>query len=119
MPRPPRSKPPPGRPRSVAKRVWASLERKPGEVAAEVRLDAERDDSKRVKHWVALVDRAKTPLNLVAADTTAGLSSDTRKSVDTAPTTCSNARRLGAMTAISRPDGVDRHPRALWSATQQ
>lgn len=94
MPRPPRTKPPPGRSQAAAKRVQASLERKPGEVAAEVLLDAERDDPERVKHSVALVDGAKTQLDLVAADATGGLSSDTRKPIDTAPTTCSNAHRL-------------------------
>ena len=55
------------RPRPVAKRVWASLEREPGEVVAEAMLEAERHDPERVKHWVVLVDGAETQLDLVEA----------------------------------------------------
>ena len=42
MPRPPGAKTPLVRPRPVAKRVWASLEREPWEVVAEATLEAER-----------------------------------------------------------------------------
>ena len=55
------------RPRPVAKRVWASLEREPGEVVAEAMLEAERHDPERAKHWVVLVDGAETQLDLVEA----------------------------------------------------
>ena len=44
MPRPPGAKPRVVRPRPVAKRVWASLEREPWEVVAEATLEAERQD---------------------------------------------------------------------------
>ncbi len=53
------------RPRPVAKRVWASLEREPVEVIAEAFLEADRHDPERVKHWVVLVDGAETQLDLV------------------------------------------------------
>ena len=55
------------RPRPVAKRVWASLEREPGEVIAEAMQEAERHDPERVKRWVVLVDGAETQLDLVEA----------------------------------------------------
>ncbi len=55
------------RPRPVAKRVWASLERDTGEVIAEAMLEAERHDPERAKHWVVLVDGAETQLDLVEA----------------------------------------------------
>ena len=55
------------RPRPVAKRVWASLEREPAEVVAEAMLEAERHDPERVKRWVVLVDGAETQLDLVEA----------------------------------------------------
>ena len=55
------------RPRPVAKRVWASLEREPAEVIAEAMLEAERHDPERVKRWVVLVDGAETQLDLVEA----------------------------------------------------
>ncbi len=68
MPRPPVAKPRAAvRPRPVAKRVWASLEREPWEVVAEATLEAERHDPEHVKHWVALVDGAETQLDLVEA----------------------------------------------------
>ena len=54
-------------PSPVAKRVWASLEREPGEVIVEAMLEAERHDPERVKHWVVLVDGAETQLDLVEA----------------------------------------------------
>ena len=60
-------KTPPVRPRPVAKRVWASLEREPGEVIVEAMLEAERHDPERVKRWVVLVDGAETQLDLVEA----------------------------------------------------
>ncbi len=53
------------RPRPVAKRVWASLERDTGEVIAEAMLEAERHDPERTKRWVVLVDGAETQLDLV------------------------------------------------------
>ena len=59
------------RPRPVAKRVWASLEREPVEVVAEATLEAERHDPEHVKHWVALVDGAETQLDLVEASAAA------------------------------------------------
>ena len=55
------------RPRPVAKRVWASLEREPAEVVAEALLEAERHDPERVKHWVVLVDGDERQLDLVEA----------------------------------------------------
>ena len=72
MPRQPvaktkKAKTPAVRPRPVAKRVWASLEREPAEVVAEAMLEAERHDPERVKRWVVLVDGAETQLDLVEA----------------------------------------------------
>ena len=72
MPRQPvtktrKAKTPAVRPRPVAKRVWASLEREPAEVIAEAMLEAERHDPERVKRWVVLVDGAETQLDLVEA----------------------------------------------------
>ena len=67
MPRQPGAKPPLLRPRPVAKRVWASLEREPWEVVAEATLEAERHDPEHVKRWVVLVDGAETQLDLVEA----------------------------------------------------
>ncbi|MYN67230.1 MAG: ISKra4 family transposase [Acidobacteria bacterium] len=67
MPRQPGAKPPLVRPRPVAKRVWASLEREPAEVVAEAMLEAERQDPEHVKRWVVLVDGAETQLDLVEA----------------------------------------------------
>ena len=55
------------RPRPVAKRVWASLEREPGEVVTEALLEAERHDPERAKRWVVLVDGAESQLDLVEA----------------------------------------------------
>ena len=62
-----RAKTPAVRPRPVAKRVWASLEREPMEVIAEAMLEAERHDPERAKRWVVLVDGAETQLDLVEA----------------------------------------------------
>ena len=62
-----KAKTPAARPRPVAKRVWASLEREPGEVIVEAMLEAERHDPERVKRWVVLVDGAETQLDLVEA----------------------------------------------------
>ena len=62
-----KAKTPAVRPRPVAKRVWASLEREPGEVIVEAMLEAERHDPGRVKRWVVLVDGAETQLDLVEA----------------------------------------------------
>ena len=67
----PRAKPPPVRPRPVAKRVWASLEREPWEVVAEATLEAEHQDPEHVKRWVVLVDGAETQLDLVEASAAA------------------------------------------------
>ena len=67
MPRQPGAKPPLVRPRPVAKRAWASLEREPWEVVAEATLEAERQDPEHVKRWVVLVDGAETQLDLVEA----------------------------------------------------
>ena len=52
----PRAKPPPVRPRPVAKRVWASLEREPWEVVAEATLEAEHQDPEHVKRWGRIPD---------------------------------------------------------------
>ena len=71
MPRPPGTKPRAVRPRPVAKRVWASLEREPWEVVAEATLEAERHDPEHVKQWVVLVDGAETQLDLVEASAAA------------------------------------------------
>ena len=67
MPRQPGAKSPLVRPRPVAKRVWASLEREPWEVVAEATLEAERHDPEHAKRWVVLVDGAETQLDLVEA----------------------------------------------------
>ena len=53
------------RPRPVAKRVLASLDKEPWEVIAEATLEAERQDPEHVKRWIALVDGAETQLDLV------------------------------------------------------
>ena len=71
MPRPPGAEPRAVRPRPVAKRVWASLEREPWEVVAEATLEAERHDPGHVKRRVVLVDGAETQLDLVEAGTAA------------------------------------------------
>ena len=71
MPRQPGAKPPLVRPRPVAKRVWASLQREPWEVIAEATLEAERQDPEHVKRWVVLVDGAETQLDLVEASAAA------------------------------------------------
>ena len=67
----PRAKPRAVRPRPVAKRAWASLEREPWEVVAEATLEAERQDPEHVKRWVVLVDGAETQLDLVEASAAA------------------------------------------------
>ena len=71
MPRQPGAKPPLVRPRPVAKRVWASLQREPWEVVAEATLETERHDPEHVKRWVVLVDGAETQLDLVEASAAA------------------------------------------------
>ena len=71
MPRQPVAKPRAVRPRPVAKRVWASLEREPWEVVAKATLEAERQDPEHVKRWVVLVDGAETQLDLVEASAAA------------------------------------------------
>ena len=71
MPRQPGAKPPQVRPRPVAKRVWASLQRESWEVVAEATLEAERHDPEHVKRWVVLVDGAETQLDLVEASAAA------------------------------------------------
>jgi len=53
------------RPRPVAKRVWASIEKEPWEVIAEATLEAERQDPEHARRWIALVDGAETQLALV------------------------------------------------------
>ena len=53
------------RPRPVAKRVWASIDKEPWEVIAEAALEAERQDPEHTTRWVALVDGAETQLALV------------------------------------------------------
>ena len=67
MPRQPGDKPRAVRPRPVAKRVWASLEREPWEVVAEATLEAQRHDPEHAKRWVVLVDGAEPQLDLVEA----------------------------------------------------
>ena len=67
MPRQPGDKPRAVRPRPVAKRVWASLEREPWEVVAEATLEAERQDPEHAKRWGVLVDGAEPQLDLVEA----------------------------------------------------
>ena len=44
------------RPRPENKRVWASLEKRPSEVVADMFADALRRDPEKTKQWVALVD---------------------------------------------------------------
>ena len=71
MPRQPGASPRAVRPRPVAKRVWASLEREPWEVVAEATLEAERQDPEHAKRWVVLVDGAEPQLDLVEASAAA------------------------------------------------
>jgi hypothetical protein len=55
------------RPRPVAKRVWASLEKDPGEVIEEAVLDAKHRDGAHEKSWVAVVDGNLHQLALLKA----------------------------------------------------
>lgn len=53
------------RPRPVAKRVWASLEKEPEQVVEQAFEEANRRDPERKKRWVALVDGNCHQLQLV------------------------------------------------------
>jgi hypothetical protein len=55
------------RPRPVAKRVWASLEKDPDEVIEEAILDAKHRDGAHAKSWVAVVDGNPHQLALLKA----------------------------------------------------
>ena len=68
--RSPGEKPRVVRPRPVAKRVWANLERDPWEVVTEATLEAERHPE-HVQRWVPLVDGAETQLDPVEASAAA------------------------------------------------
>lgn len=65
MPPHPGSKPRVVRPRPVAKRVWASVEKPPWEVIEEATLEAEQRDPEHVKNWIVLLDGNETQLDLV------------------------------------------------------
>lgn len=53
------------RPKPVAKRVWASLEKEPETVTADIFEEALRRDPKKQKTWVCLIDGDKKQLNRV------------------------------------------------------
>ena len=53
------------RPRPVAKRVWASLEKDPGAVIEEAIREAKHRDAAQTKRWVALVDGNPHQLDLL------------------------------------------------------
>jgi len=53
------------RPRPERKRVWASLEKPPGQVVAEAFEEAHARDPNGTKRWVVLVDGARHQLELV------------------------------------------------------
>ena len=55
------------RPRPVAKRVWASLEKDPSEVIEEAILEAQQRDAEQQKRWIALVDGNEHQLKLLTA----------------------------------------------------
>lgn len=55
------------RPRPVAKRVWASVEKEPGAVIEEAILEAKHRDAESTKSWVALVDGNEHQLDLLEA----------------------------------------------------
>lgn len=55
------------RPRPVAKRVWASLEKDPDEVIEEALLDAKHRDPAHEKRWVVVVDGDPRQLALLTA----------------------------------------------------
>src|SRR5204862_4057376 len=47
---------PPKRPRPEAKRLWASLQKQPGQVIDQAFEEAQRRDPQHQKRWIALVD---------------------------------------------------------------
>lgn len=53
------------RPRPENKRVWASLEKEPAGVIADMFAEAERRDPEHRKSWVVLVDGGETQLRLI------------------------------------------------------
>lgn len=53
------------RPEPEAKRVWASLQKEPEEVIAQMMEEAERRDPRRRKTWVALVDGNRSQRRLL------------------------------------------------------
>ena len=53
------------RPRAACKRVWASLDREPRDVVAELFREAERRDPEHRRPWVGLVDGNKHQLSLM------------------------------------------------------
>src|SRR5690606_2431293 len=55
------------RPKPEHKRVWASVEKDPGEVISEMMAEGLRRDPKRRKQWVALVDGSEHQLSLLHA----------------------------------------------------
>jgi hypothetical protein len=56
------------RPRPEHKRVWASLEKEPGQVIDDAFQEAGRRDPERQKTWVALVDGNETQLSILAKE---------------------------------------------------
>ena len=66
-PRESRDLKPPPRPRPVAKRVWASLEKDPDEVIEEAIREAKHRDAAQTKSWVAVVDGDPHQLALLQA----------------------------------------------------
>jgi hypothetical protein len=56
------------RPRPFSKRVWASLDREPRDVVAELFREAERRDPEHHRPWVALVDGNAHQLSLIRAE---------------------------------------------------
>lgn len=57
--------PEPRRPRPENKRVWASLEKSPEQMIAEMFQEAEDRDPQRQKTWAALVDGNKTQIRIL------------------------------------------------------
>lgn len=56
------------RPKPIAKRVWASVEKSPEEVVKEMFSEGLRRDSEKKKTWVVLVDGAPSQISLIESE---------------------------------------------------
>ncbi len=56
------------RPKPIAKRVWASVEKSPEEVVKEMFAEGLRRDSEKKKTWVVLVDGAPSQISLIESE---------------------------------------------------